>query len=375
MPAIKEISSMKKTNEKKKKNKLQKKRKKILITGAAGFIGSNTLKYLFHKYPEYNFIVLDVLTYAGDIHNIPEEIAKSDRFRFVYGDVRNEKLVERIVAEVDNIIHFAAETHVARSIFDDSNFFETDVLGTRNIANAVLKNKDRINVCIHVSTSEVYGTALSKKMSEDHPLNPLSPYAAAKAGADRLIYSYHKTYNLPMVTVRPFNMYGPNQHLEKLIPRFITSALLNEPFTIHGKGDSSRDFTYVEDLARAIDLILHANSEKVVGEVFNVGSGEHISVNEIADMISMYMGDIGNQMKRKFGLRSLSVGERPGQVFRHTADTSKIKKILGWKTEVDFKDGLEKTIRWYLDNEEWWRRKLWMRHVPIETEKGKTELH
>ncbi|MBN2198080.1 GDP-mannose 4,6-dehydratase [Candidatus Wolfebacteria bacterium] len=351
-------------------------KKNILITGGAGFIGSNTLEFLFKKYPNYNFIVLDALTYAGDIKNIPDYIKESKNFKFWYGDIRNTKLVEHLISQVDTVIHFAAETHVSRSIYDDANFFETDVMGTHRVTNAVLRNREKIKRFIHISTSEVYGTALKKKMDELHDLNPASPYAAAKVGADRLVYSYVNTYGIPAVIIRPFNMYGPKQHLEKLIPRFITSCILNEPLTIHGSGNSERDFTYVEDLVRAIDLILHAPDSKVKGEVFNVGSEKSISINKIAFIITRLMKNIYKKHKIKYQQSTMNnIGDRPGQVFRHTADASKIKKILGWKPAIVFEEGLEMTINWYLENKDWWQDKIWMRHVPVETDKGKMEMH
>lgn len=349
-------------------------KKTVLITGAAGFIGSNALIYLFKKYPETKFIVLDALTYAGDIRNIPEEIQKSPRFQFFYGDVRNAKIVDHLVSLSNIVIHFAAETHVARSIYDDTSFFETDVIGTQRVAYAVLHNRKNIDRFIHISTSEVYGTAFAPKMAEDHPLIPQSPYAAAKAGADRLVMAYYLTYKIPAVIIRPFNMFGPRQHLEKLIPRFVTSCLLGEPLTIHGTGDSSRDFTYVEDLVRAIDLVLQAPAEKVIGEVFNVGSGKDYSVKTIAQMVMEEMNN-SHREKIKYNPYALNIGDRPGQVFRHTADISKISRVLGWKPEVTFAEGIKNAVAWYANNREWWKTKLWMRHVPIETEEGKIEFH
>lgn len=347
----------------------------ILITGGAGFIGSNVLEYLFHKYPSYKFIVLDALTYAGDIRNISDEIHDSGRFSFWYGNIKNAKIVDHLVSQVDTVIHFAAETHVARSIFDDADFFETDVIGTQRVANAVLQNRDHIRRFIHCSTSEVYGTALSRKMDENHPLNPMSPYAAAKTGADRLVYSYMATYKLPAVIVRPFNAYGPRQHLEKLIPRFITSAVLGETLTVHGSGNSRRDFTHVHDIARAIDLILHASSAKVEGEVFNIAAGRDYSVNEIADIVLKAMHQKHHSGAIEHVPSMMNIGDRPGQVYRHTGDASKIARVLGWKQEHNFVSGLREVIEWYLVNREWWKTKLWMRHVPIETESGKIELH
>lgn len=346
---------------------MQEAKKTILLTGAAGFIGSNLLIYLFDKYPNYNFLVLDTLTYAGDIKNIPERIQTSGRFEFWYGDVRDSKLVDLLMAKANYVIHLAAETHVTRSIYDNLRFFETDVLGTQVVANAVLQNKNKVERFIHISTSEVYGTAVSPTMDEDHPLNPCSPYAAAKAGADRLVYSYVITYGIPAVIVRPFNIFGPHQHLEKAIPRFITSCLLGDDLTIHGDGESKRDFTYVTDLASALDLLIHAPLEKVKGEVFNVGSGTDHTIKSIAEKIYNLMDHGSGKM--------VFIGNRPGQVFRHTADFSKIKKLLGWERKVNFDDGLTKTIEWFKDNPELWKPKMWMRQVPIITASGKLEMH
>ena len=354
----------------------KKKSRTVLITGGAGFIGSNTLIYLFEKYPHYHFIVLDSLTYAGDVRSIPQEIYQSKNFRFFYGDVRSHKLIDDLVGVSDIVVHFAAETHVARSIYDDTTFFETDILGTQNIIRAVVKNRKRIERFIHFSTSEVYGTALADKMDENHPLNPQSPYAAAKAGADRLVYAYFATYHIPAVSIRSFNVFGPRQHLEKAIPRFISAMILGEPITIHGTGDSERDFIYVTDVARAVDLVMHAPAEKVVGEVFNIGTGKSVAIKDLAAMVVQNMqDDADGKSKTKFSSYAYNIGDRPGQVFRHTADVRKIAKTLKWKPLVSFEDGLRKTIAWYQENTDWWKNKLWMRHVEIETESGKKELH
>ncbi len=348
--------------------------KSILITGGAGFAASNVLRYLYKRYPKAKFHVLDALTYAGDLRNIPKEIHEDKRFSFWYGDIRNERLVDNIIAQCDYVIHFAAETHVARSIFDDIKFFETDVLGTQVIANAVLRHKKTIKRFIHISTSEVYGTARTERMAEDHPLEPMSPYAAAKAGADRLVYSYIATHSIPAVIIRPFNLYGPNQHLEKLIPRFITSVLLNEPMTVHGTGSSERDFTYVADLARAIELVIEAPAELVNGEVFNVGNDKATSVIEIADLVKKLLPP-RLEKKPTFTDYTLNIGDRLGQVFKHISNTDKIRKVLGWKPEVNLEKGIDMTIDWYIANKEWWEPKIWMRHVEILTSSGKKELH
>jgi dTDP-glucose 4,6-dehydratase len=314
-------------------------------------------------------IVVDCLTYAGDIENLPVPICEEndERFVFWYGNVTNGELMDTLVSQSDMIVHFAAETHVTRSIYDNTQFFKTDVLGTQTMANSVCKYKDRIKRFLHISSSEVYGTAQSDKMDEEHPLNPMSPYAAAKAGADRLVYSYWATYGIPVVIVRPFNNYGPRQHLEKVVPRFITSVLLDEKLRVHGDGVSARDFVHVEDNCEAIDLLLHAAEEKVIGEVFNVGSGQHRSILSIAqDIIEMMASESGSYAH---------VGDRPGQVLRHTADISKISSVLGWKPRISWREGIKETIRWYKDNAEWWRKQLWMREIPIFTATGKRELH
>lgn len=344
----------------------------ILITGGAGFIGSSLLRYLWKRWPETVFHVLDVLTYAGDINNIDPEIHSSSRFHFWYGDVRDQRLVDSLVGQVEHVIHFAAETHVTRSIYEDSKFFETDVLGTRMIANAVLRNQKNIKRFVHISTSEVYGTAEYEPMDENHPLNPQSPYAAAKTGADRLVYSYINTFGIPAVIVRPFNVFGPHQHLEKLIPRFITSAIMGQPMTIHGTGDSQRDFTYIEEVVKAFEIILLAPDEIINGQTVNIASGRSVSVLEIANLIKKYMED--GFTKLNLNNFAINVGDRPGQVFKHIGSAEKIKK-LGWYNSTSFEEGLKNTIQWYIDNREWWKNKIWMEHVPILTKDNKIEFH
>jgi dTDP-glucose 4,6-dehydratase len=341
----------------------------ILATGGAGFIGSNFVRYLYDRYPDYRILVLDLLTYAGSVENLPVGFnqANNGRLQFWYGDVRNAALVDTLVAESDVVVHFAAETHVTRSIYDNYHFFETDVLGTQVVSNAVLKHAKRVNRFVHISTSEVYGTAKSARMDEDHPLLPMSPYASAKAGADRLVYSYWATYQLPAIIVRPFNQYGPHQHLEKVIPRFITSCLLDEPLRVHGDGSAARDFTHVEDTCRALDCIIHGDLKVLAGEVLNLGSGESWTLSQIAPLVI-------NKMKKP-STPITYVGDRPGQVFRHTADASKAERLLGWKPRISFDEGLDRTIAWYEANRAWWEKQLWMREIPITTKAGKREMH
>lgn len=334
-------------------------------------MGSNVLAYFFTKYPEYRYIVLDALTYAGDMKNIGEDIQKAQNFTFVKGDVRDKKTVDDLVERANYIIHFAAETHVTRSLAGGESFFETNVLGTEHVANAVHHHQDNVERFIHISTSEVYGTAESELMDEHHPLNPLSPYAAAKAGADRLVYAYHMSYGIPSVIIRPFNLFGPRQHPEKVIPRFITSRIMGEPLTVHGAGASERDFTYVDDVARAIDLVLHAPAEKVIGEVFNVGNAKGVSVKYIADLVVEKIPSVATSADSQ---AEVMTTDRPGQVSRHAADFGKIKKILGWEPQIKFEEGIEKTIDWYKNLRSWWEDKLKMKQVSIEVGDGKTEL-
>jgi dTDP-glucose 4,6-dehydratase len=325
------------------------------------------VRLVLEEHPDWAVTVLDALTYAGNPLNFPERSLHEERFSFWYGNVTNGELVNKLVAECDVVVHFAAESHVARSIFDNRIFFETDVLGTQCVANAVLKSADTVERFIHISTSEVYGTAVEAPMSEDHPLNPKSPYAAAKAGADRLVYSYINTYDVPAVIVRPFNNYGPSQHLEKCVPRFITSCLLDEPVTVHGDGSASRDWLYVEDCCRGVMAAVTGPFERIRGEVVNLGTGRDIAVIDIARKVVDAMGKSRDLITH--------IGNRPGQVERHISSTEKSKRVLDWKAEVDFDSGLERTIRWYRDNPDVWQSQRWLRHVPVMTAKGNVEMH
>lgn len=342
-------------------------KKTILITGAAGFIGSNLLRYLFDKYDTYHFLVLDNLTYAANQENIPDYIKTSGRFEFWYGCVTNASMVQILMDRSDWVIHFAAETHVARSIFDDSRFFETDVIGTQTLMNALVKSEN-VEKFIHISTSEVYGTGESSIIEEEHPLNPRSPYASAKAGADRLVYSYCCTYDVPIVIMRPFNNYGPFQHLEKVIPRFITSALKDEPLTIHGDGSAQRDWLYVYDHCVALDKLLHIkNFENVKGHVINIGTGRSMSNLKIAEFVL-------DELNKPYSLLKF-VGDRPGQVNYHCSSTKKASLLLDWKATVKFEKGFAETIAWYKEHKSWWQKIEWMKHVPIRTKSGKIEMH
>jgi dTDP-glucose 4,6-dehydratase len=254
--------------------------------------------------------------------------------------------VTEVVAEVDVIVNAAAESHVEKSIAEGgAEFVTTNVEGTRILLDAIRERP--VERFVLISSSEVYGTALTAPMDEGHPLNPRSPYAATKAGADRLAYSYFVTYGLPVVIVRPFNNYGPRQHPEKVIPRFVTQALAGEPLTIHGDGHASRDWLYVDDDAEAIEALISADLGEVAGEVVNVATGVDISISDIADLVLEAVG-------RPRTLRA-HVPERPGQVDRHIGSTEKIRRLCGWSARTSFEQGLARTVAWYRENEAWWR--------------------
>lgn len=335
----------------------------VLITGGAGFIGSAFIRYLFEHDPHIKLIVLDALTYAGNLDNLPSLVRESSRLEFWQANVNDFDLVNDLTQRADCVVHFAAETHVARSLYCNRVFFETDVLGTQSVANAVLRWSDRVERFIHISSSEVYGTAAYEPMDEGHPLNPATPYAAAKAGADRLVYSYMVTYDLPAVILRPFNNYGPYQHLEKAVPRLITSVLLDEPFTIHGSGDAARDWIHVDDTARAVARALEAPLKVVRGQVLNIGTGRSISISEIASMVASMMSKPNHPVEY--------VEDRLGQVVKHIAATEKARKVLGFEPGICFEQGLEKTIRWYSEHTDWWKSQLSLRRVPVKLRNGK----
>lgn len=319
-------------------------RKRVLVTGGAGFISSNLIRHLLAA-TDHEVVSLDALTYAGNLENLAD-VMSHQRLSFVHGDIRDKELVHELVDGVDVIVNAAAESHVEKSIADGaSEFVTTNVEGTQILLDAIrIAPVERF---ILISSSEVYGTAESAPMDEEHPLNPRSPYAGTKAGADRLAYSYRTTYALPIVIVRPFNNYGPRQHPEKVVPRFITQALADEALTIHGDGGASRDWLYVDDDAEAIESVIEAPLDSVAGEVINVATGVDISVAEIADLVLRVLG-------KPAELRA-HVPERPGQVRRHIGSTEKAERLLGWRARTSFEDGLERTVAWYRENEAWWR--------------------
>ena len=322
-------------------------KKRVLVTGGCGFIPSNFIRHLLANTP-YEVVSLDALTYAGNVDNLAD-VMGHERLSFVHGDIRDPELVRDVVAEVDVIVNAAAESHVEKSILEGaSEFVTTNVEGTQILLDAIRDTP--VERFILISSSEVYGTALADPMDEEHPLNPRSPYAATKAGGDRLAYSYFVTYGLPIVIVRPFNNYGPYQHPEKVIPRFITQALCDEPLTIHGEGSASRDWLYVDDDAEAIERAILVDVDAVAGEVVNVATGVDIAVAEIADMVLEGLG--------KPASLKVHVDERLGQVDRHIGSTEKAEMLLGWRARTSFEEGLARTISWYADNRAWWESVL-----------------
>jgi dTDP-glucose 4,6-dehydratase len=318
--------------------------KRILVTGGAGFISSAFVRHLLHATP-YEVVSLDALTYAGNLANLAD-IRSHERLSFVQGDIRNEELVRSVVEQVDVIVNAAAESHVEKSIREGaSEFVATNVQGTRVLLDAI--RQVPVERFILISSSEVYGTAEAVPMDEEHALNPRSPYAATKAGADRLAFAYYATYDLPIVIVRPFNNYGPRQHPEKAIPRFVVQALEEKPLTVHGDGSATRDWLYVDDDAEAIEAVIDADLDSVAGEVINLATGQDVSISRIADLVLDLLG-------KPASLKEF-VDERPGQVRRHIGSTEKAERLLGWRARTPLEDGLARTVEWYRDNEAWWR--------------------
>ena len=321
--------------------------KRIFVTGGAGFISSNMIRYLL-EHTAHEVVTMDALTYAGNLANL-DDVIDHKRLRFIKGDIRDVHDVTEALAGVDVIVNAAAESHVSKSIEEGgAEFVTTNVVGTQVLLDAM--RQERIERFILISSSEVYGTAETEPMTEDHPLNPRSPYAGTKAGGDRLAYSYHCTYDMPVAVIRPFNNYGPYQHPEKVIPRFIIQALTDQPLTIHGGGRASRDWLHVFDTAEAITRACEVPVEQISGRTINVATGVDESVEQIADMI-LGMLDKPSSLKAH-------IADRPGQVDRHIGSTGLAAELLGWRSSISFEDGLERTIAWYRDNPEWWRAVL-----------------
>lgn len=317
---------------------------KLLVTGGAGFIGSNFIRYWMEKYPEDSITNLDVLTYAGNLANL-KDVENNPRYKFVQGNILDKELVDTLVAECDKIVHFAAETHVDRSILGPEAFIETNIKGTFVLLEAARKHKKHFH---HISTDEVFGSLAldtKEKFTENTIYSPRSPYSASKASSDHLVHAYADTFQVPISITNCSNNFGPYQHPEKFIPRMITNIIDGENIKVYGDGLYVRDWLFVKDHCRAIDMILHDGK---VGEAYVVGGmSEDINNLEVAKLILGYMG-VGED-------RIEFVTDRPGHDRRYAVDWSRIHRELGWEPEHDFKDWLKETVDWYKANEAWWR--------------------
>ena len=336
--------------------------KNILLTGTAGFIGSNFVSYFLEKYPEYNLINLDLLTYAGNLENL-EECESNPRYKFVKGDICNRDLVEFIFYEYDiqGVIHFAAESHVDNSIKNPSVFVETNVNGTFILLDVAykywmkkpFKYKDGYNNCRfhHISTDEVYGTLNETDLfTEETPYAPNSPYSASKASSDMIVRSYHETYGLNTIITNCSNNYGPKQHDEKLIPTIIRNALKGNPIPIYGDGKNIRDWLYVIDHCKGIDLAYHKGK---AGETYNIGGRNERDNLYIANKICEILDELKPRDDKKIYKEQITfVTDRPGHDRRYAIDATKIENELGWKADENFESGIVKTIKWYLEKYE-----------------------
>jgi len=317
---------------------------KLLITGGAGFMGSNFIRHILEKYPDYRVRNLDKLTYAGNLENLADVVEHfGDRYEFVKGDIADARTVNENARDVDAIINYAAETHVDRSIHGARDFIMTDVLGTHNLLEAT-KNFS-IPRFVQISTDEVYGTTDDGEFFEHSSFQPNSPYAASKAGGDLMCRAYHVTHKTPVIVTHSCNFYGPNQYPEKIIPLFITNLLEGKKVPLYGVGAQVREWIYTEDHCRAIDTILHKG---VVGEVYNIGTTESYPNIETTKLTLRLMGKDESHIQL--------VPDRPGHDFRYSVNCDKLMQDLDWKPEHSFEQGLEKTIRWYTENDAWWRK-------------------
>lgn len=308
---------------------------KILVTGGAGFIGSNFVKHLLRD-TDHDATIIDSLTYSGTKRNLDGTLDDS-RLRFVEGDIRNEDLVNELASETDAIVNFAAESHVDRSIEGAKPFVSTNVQGTQALLDAAVEHDhDRF---LQISTDEVYGQVLEGKFIEGDPLNPRNPYAATKASADMLARSYHITHDLPVLITRSSNNYGPNQHREKLIPKFITRAARGEQLPLYGDGQQIREWTFVEDNCRAVRRVLEDGSP---GEIYNIGSGHELSNLEVTNKILQELGKSTDLIE--------FIDDRPGHDRRYSLSSEKIRS-LGWEPQTTFEQGIKKTISHYISQE------------------------
>ncbi|MBI4354283.1 MAG: dTDP-glucose 4,6-dehydratase [Candidatus Omnitrophica bacterium] len=313
---------------------------RLLVTGGAGFIGSQFVRHWLTRHPDDAVVTLDLLTYAG-LRSRLEEIGGDPRHRFVQGDICEVSTVKRAMEGCEAVVHFAAETHVDRSITNAAPFLRTNVEGTRVLLQAAMELG--VRRFLHVSTDEVYGPILEGSPTEDARLNPRSPYAASKAAGDLLVQAFWATYGLPTVVVRPTNVFGPSQFPEKFIPLSITNALRDAPLPIYGDGQQRRAWLFIEDLCRAIELIIQRGE---VGSIYNVGSGSEFPNLEVARAILRVLGKPESLLRR--------VEDRPGHDRRYALDDRRLR-ALGWAPQVSFEDGLQRTIEWYRGQPAWWQ--------------------
>lgn len=327
--------------------------KTILITGGAGFIGSNFIRYLYGRYPRYRLVNLDLLTYAGNLNNLKDIVFSENgdrpqhlrRYHFVKGDVCDEAEIQKIFSRnnFDAVVHFAAESHVDRSIFNVLHFVRTNIEGTRVLIEAARRHK--VPRFIHISTDEVYGTITDGFADEDTPLRPSNPYSASKAGADLLLQTYIRTHNFPAVIVRGSNNYGPYQYPEKLIPISITNLLEGRKIPVHGNGLHRRSWLHVEDFCRAIDIILH---QAPAGSIYNVAGEEKTNLEVLREL--------GKHLKQNIEERKVHIDDRPGADFRYATDSAKLERELGWRRTRRFEESIGEVVNWYLTNQDWWRK-------------------
>ncbi len=317
----------------------------ILITGGAGFIGSNFVKYMVNKYPAYQFLNVDLLTYAGNLENL-KDVKEKANYTFIKADICDKAAITKLVQEhsIDVIINFAAESHVDRSITNPGAFVQTNIVGTQVLLD--IAKEQNITKYLQISTDEVYGTLGSEGyFTEETPLQPNSPYSSSKAGADLLVRAYYETYGLNVNITRCSNNYGPLQFPEKLIPLMISNALEKKPLPVYGDGKNVRDWLHVEDHCSAIDLVLHKGD---VGEVYNVGGHNERTNIDIVETIVEALGASKELIT--------FVEDRLGHDRRYAIDPEKLTKNLGWKPKYTFETGIKETIQWYLENREWWER-------------------
>jgi len=313
----------------------------LLVTGGCGFIGSNFIRHMLKKYPDYRIINIDKLTYAGNPDNL-KDIEDNSNYSFVRGDICDPEIVNKAMKNMDYVVHFAAESHVDRSIDDGSIFVRTNILGTHTLLESALKHG--IKRLIHVSTDEVYGSITRGSFKETDILTPSSPYSSSKAGSDLLVQSYYITHKLPVIITRCTNNFGPYQYPEKLIPLFVTNILENKKVPVYGTGQNIRDWIYVLDHCKAVDFVLHNGS---IGEIYNIGGGAEKTNLEITDKIIEIIGSDRSMIEY--------VKDRLGHDLRYSLDCSKLRE-LGWAPEHDFDEALEEMVRWYVENRWWWEK-------------------